>query len=105
MNANLTADAAQSVQVGAPSDPKVMSGVTIKVTNADGEESQLDVETVDPRPLTPRKLGPIYTKRQCQCSQRCDDACNLALVEKNALTPKWVATPFWSGSMCFHRFQ
>ena len=33
-----------------------MSGVMIKVTNADGEESQVDVEAVDPRPLTPRKL-------------------------------------------------
>ena len=37
--------------------PKVMSGVTIKVTNTDGEESQVDVETVDPRPLSPRKLS------------------------------------------------
>ena len=33
------------------------------------------------------ELEPLYTKRQ---RQRCNDASNIALIEKNAVAPKWV---------------
>ena len=35
-------------------------------------------------------------------SQRCDDVCDTVLIDHNRVTPKWVATPFWSNSICFH---
>ena len=38
-------------------------------------------------------------------SQRCDDACNIPLIEINGVTTKWVTTPFCSDSICFHWFQ
>ena len=34
-------------------------------------------------------------------SQCCDDTCNTALIEKSAVTPEWVATPFWADSYLF----
>ena len=40
-------------------------------------------------------LEPVYTKRQ---RQRHDEACGTALIEKNGVFPKWVATLFWSDS-------
>ena len=30
--------------------------------------------------------------------QRCDEACYIAVIEKNGVAPKWVATPFLSNS-------
>ena len=36
-----------------------------------------------------RLQGPVYTKRQ-----RSDDACDIALIEKNGVAPKWVAITF-----------
>ena len=45
------------------SDTKVTSGVMIRITGADGEESLVDVETIDSRPLTPSK-GP-FTVSDC----------------------------------------
>ena len=44
-------------------------------------------------------LGFAYTERQ---RQRCNDASNTGLIENNAVTPKWVATPFWSDSIVFN---
>ena len=38
-------------------------------------------------------------------SRSCDDACNIALIENNGVTPKLVATSFWSDSICFHWFR
>ena len=38
-------------------------------------------------------------------SQYCNDVCNIALIEKNGVTPKCIATPFCSDSTCFHWFQ
>ena len=35
-------------------------------------------------------------------SQRWDDAHDTTLIEINGVTPKWVATLFWSDSICFH---
>ena len=41
-------------------------------------------------------LGPVYMKH---LRQRYDDACDIVLIEKNGVTPKCVATPFWSDSI------
>ena len=45
-----------------------------------------------------RMLGSVYTKIQ---RQRCDDTCDkgLALIEKNGVAPRWLATPFCSISI------
>ena len=48
-------------------------------------------EIVDLCPFTP---GVRVTLRQ-----RYDDACNMALIDHNGVAPKWVATPFSSGSI------
>ena len=39
------------------------------------------------------------SKNGVRARQCCDDACNIALIEKNGVTPKWAATPFWSDSV------
>ena len=41
----------------------------------------------------------LYTERQ---RQRCNEASDTALIENNGVTPKWVATPFWSDSIVFN---
>ena len=38
-------------------------------------------------------------------SQRCIEACNKALIEMKGVTPRWVAIPFFSDSICFRGFQ
>ena len=38
------------------SDTRVTSGVMIKITSTEGEESHVDVETIDAQPLTPSEL-------------------------------------------------
>ena len=38
-------------------------------------------------------------------SQRCNDACNIALIEISGVTPKCVATPFWSDTIFFIDFN
>ena len=35
--------------------------------------------------------------------QLCDDARNTVLIENNGVAQKWVATPFWSNSILFHK--
>ena len=47
-------------------------------------------------------LGSVYTERQ---RQRCDDPCNIALIEINGVAPNWVTTPVWGDCICFHWFQ
>ena len=45
-------------------------------------------------------LGPVYTERQRKC---CNNTSNSALIENNAITPKWVATQFLSDSIVFNQ--
>ena len=44
-------------------------------------------------------LGPVYTKRQCQC---CDDTCDSVLIENSRVAPEWVCNPFSSDSTVFN---
>ena len=50
----LIADVAPLMQTS--SDTKVTSGVMIKITSTEGEESHVDVEAIDTQPLTPSEL-------------------------------------------------
>ena len=54
------------------------------------------------RPSKTIRMPCLMHKLMRNSEQRCDDACDSALIENSGVAWKWVANPFWSDSIVFN---